>query len=446
MHPEPRAARAFDAASSMLRHRFDPCTRPDRPVPWWQPVRIRSRIPSGFAFALPDLAIPIPRSPSRIRFEALPPLSVYVHVPWCVRKCPYCDFNSHEARGAVPESEYVAALTADLESALPQVWGRKVYTVFFGGGTPSLLSDCAIDEILAAIRARLPLAPDAEVTLEANPGTFEAEKFAAFRAAGVNRLSIGIQSFSPQHLRALGRIHDDQEARRAIDIAQAIFDDINLDVMYALPGQTLDEARRDIETAASFGTVHLSAYHLSIEPNTYFHRYPPQLPEDDLAADMQQMIEDTLSARGYRNYETSAFATPGRECRHNLNYWRFGDYLGIGAGAHGKISLPDRVLREARVKHPREYLEAVGRGTHIEAAHDVSHRELPFEFMMNALRLTEGFRLRLFEERTGLPLAAALPRLDAAEARGFIVRDHERVAPTTLGRRFLNEVLQLFLP
>jgi oxygen-independent coproporphyrinogen-3 oxidase len=390
--------------------------------------------------------MPVARSASSIRFQALPPLSVYIHIPWCVRKCPYCDFNSHEAKGALPESEYVAALTADLESTLPQVWGRKVYTVFFGGGTPSLLTARAIDDVLAAIRARLPLAPDAEVTLEANPGTFEAEKFAAFRAAGVNRLSIGIQSFHPRHLQALGRIHGEREARHAIETAQAIFDDINLDVMYGLPGQTLAEARADIETAASFGTAHVSAYHLTIEPNTYFHRYPPQLPEDDLAADMQQTVEDTLSARGYRNYETSAFARAGRECRHNLNYWRFGDYLGIGAGAHAKISLPDRVLREARVKHPRDYLEAVRHGRHVEAARAVLHRELPFEFMMNALRLAEGFPLRLFEERTGVPLAAALPGLDIAEARGFIQRDHERAVPTTLGRRFLNDVLEIFLP
>jgi oxygen-independent coproporphyrinogen-3 oxidase len=390
--------------------------------------------------------MPVARSASSIRFQALPPLSVYIHIPWCVRKCPYCDFNSHEAKGALPESEYVAALTADLESTLPQVRGRKVYTVFFGGGTPSLLTARAIDDVLAAIRARLPLAPDAEVTLEANPGTFEAEKFAAFRAAGVNRLSIGIQSFHPRHLRALGRIHGEREAQHAIETAQAIFDDINLDVMYGLPGQTLAEARADIETAASFGTAHVSAYHLTIEPNTYFHRYPPQLPEDDLAADMQQTVEDTLSARGYRNYETSAFARAGRECRHNLNYWRFGDYLGIGAGAHAKISLPDRVLREARVKHPRDYLEAVRHGRHVEAAREVSHRELPFEFMMNALRLAEGFPLRLFEERTGVPLEAALPGLDIAEARGFIQRDHERAVPTTLGRRFLNDVLEIFLP
>jgi oxygen-independent coproporphyrinogen-3 oxidase len=333
-----------------------------------------------------------------------------------------------------------------LESALPQVWGRRVYTVFFGGGTPSLLSAAAIDDILAAIRARLPLAPDAEVTLEANPGAFEAEKFPAFRAAGVNRLSIGVQTLNPQHLQALGRIHDDREARRAVEIAQATFDDINLDFMYALPGQTLEEARADAEAAASFGAAHLSAYQLMIEPNTYFHRYLPDLPGHDLAADMQQMVEDTLSARGYRNYETSAFARPGRECRHNLNYWRFGDYLGIGAGAHGKISLPDRVLREARLKHPQAYLKAIDHGHHIEAAREVSQQELPCEFMMNALRLTDGFPLHLFEERAGLPLVAVLPGLDAAEARGFIVRDHDHVAPTQFGRRFLNDALQFFLP
>lgn len=395
---------------------------------------------------MPDVAIAVPRDGSRVRFAALPPLSVYVHVPWCVRKCPYCDFNSHEAKGALPESEYVAALAADLESALPQVWGRKVYTVFFGGGTPSLLSARAIDDVLGAIRARLPLAPDAEVTLEANPGACEAEKFAAFRTAGVTRLSIGVQSFHPGHLQSLGRIHDDRQARRAIEIAQASFDDINLDVMYGLPGQTLEQARADIETAVSFGTTHLSAYHLTIEPNTYFHRYPPQLPGDDLAADMQELVEDTLTARGYENYETSAYARPGHGCRHNLNYWRFGDYLGIGAGAHSKISLPDRVVREVRVKHPREYLNAIQQGRHVDMAQDVAPRDLPFEFMMNALRLTAGFPLRLFEERTGLPLAVGLHGLNVAEARGFIVRDHERAAPTLLGRRFLNEALQIFLP
>ncbi|MBL8541376.1 MAG: oxygen-independent coproporphyrinogen III oxidase-like protein [Betaproteobacteria bacterium] len=394
---------------------------------------------------MPEIAVPVSGGAAGIRFAVLPPLSVYVHVPWCVRKCPYCDFNSHEVKEALPERDYVAALTTDLESALPQVWGRKVYTVFFGGGTPSLLSARAIDDVLAAIRARLPVAPDAEVTLEANPGTFEAEKFAAYRAAGVNRLSIGIQSFEPRQLRALGRIHDDREARRAIEIAQASFDNFNLDVMYGLPHQTLAEARTDIETAAACGAPHLSAYHLAIEPNTYFHRFPPPLPADDVAADMQEMIEGVLASQGYRNYETSAFARPGSECRHNLNYWRFGDYLGIGAGAHSKISLPNRVLREARVRHPRAYMAAVGRGRHVDVAQEVVPRELPFEFVMNALRLSSGFPLRLFEERTGLPLAVVLPGLDVAEARGFIVRDHERAVPTPLGRRFLNDALQIFL-
>ncbi len=395
---------------------------------------------------MPEVVIPVAVGEAAVRFTVLPPLSVYVHVPWCVRKCPYCDFNSHEVKGAVPESEYVAALTADLEIALPQVWGRKVYTVFFGGGTPSLLSARAIDDILAAIRARLPVAPDAEVTLEANPGALEAEKFAAFRAAGINRLSIGIQSFEPRHLRALGRIHDDRQARRAVEMAQATFDNFNLDVMYGLPDQTLEQARADIETAASCGASHLSAYHLTIEPNTYFHRFPPPLPADDLAADMQEMVENILASRGYLNYETSAFARPSSECRHNLNYWCFGDYLGIGAGAHGKISLPDRILREVRVRHPRAYLEAAGQGRQVEAVNVVAPRDLPFEFMMNALRLSGGFPVRLFEERTGLPLGVALSGLDAAEARGFIVRDHERVAPTVLGRRFLNDALQVFLP
>jgi oxygen-independent coproporphyrinogen-3 oxidase len=394
---------------------------------------------------MPDAAISA-ASPAKVSFGALPPLSLYVHVPWCVRKCPYCDFNSHEAKETPPESDYVAALIADLESALPQIWGRKVYTVFFGGGTPSLFSARAIDAVLSGIRARLPLAPDAEVTLEANPGTFEAEKFAAFRAAGINRLSIGIQSFHPQHLRALGRIHDAREARRAIEIAQATFDEINLDMMYGLPRQTLDEARADIEAAASFGTPHVSAYHLTIEPNTYFHRFPPRLPGDDLAADMQEMVEGVLASSSYANYETSAFARPGSECRHNLNYWRFGDYLGIGAGAHTKISMPDRVLREARVRHPRAYMKAVSEGRQVEVVREVTRSGLLLEFMMNALRLHAGFPLRLFEERTGMPLAVAFSGLDAAEAQGFVARDHERVVPTALGRRFLNEALQIFLP
>ena len=380
-----------------------------------------------------------------VAFRALPPLALYVHIPWCVRKCPYCDFNSHEGRGALPEQEYVAALIADLEQALPLVWGRKIYSVFFGGGTPSLFSAQSIDTILSAVRARLPLDSGAEITLEANPGTFEAEKFRQFRAAGVNRLSIGIQSFNPAHLKALGRIHDDAEARRAIEIAHANFDNFNLDLMYGLPQQTLAEACADIEAAIGFAPPHLSAYHLTLEPNTYFHRFPPQLPDDDAAAAMQAAIEALLAGHGYGHYETSAFARPGMRSRHNLNYWTFGDYLGIGAGAHGKLSFPDRIVRQMRYKQPQQYMTSVAQGGAIQQQQDVGAREVGFEFMMNALRLTEGFETALFAERAGIPLNAVLRELGEAEQRGLITRDPLRIAPTPLGQRFLNDLLQLFL-
>ncbi|MBI3937284.1 MAG: oxygen-independent coproporphyrinogen III oxidase-like protein, partial [Betaproteobacteria bacterium] len=380
------------------------------------------------------------------RFQALPPLSLYVHIPWCVRKCPYCDFNSHEARSTVPEREYVEALVADLERALPSIWGRPVYSVFFGGGTPSLFSGESIDAILAAVRARVPLAADAEVTLEANPGTVEAAKFRAFRAVGVNRLSLGIQSFSPRHLKAIGRIHDDAEARHAIEIARGHFDNVNLDIMYALPEQTPEEARADIAAAIGYAPQHISAYHLTIEPNTYFYRFPPQLPDDDTAAAMQEGIEAALAAAGYEHYETSAFAKPGMRSRHNLNYWLFGDYLGIGAGAHSKLSLPGRVLRQMRYKQPRRYMEMTAQGKPVQEEHEVAPREISFEFMMNALRLTEGFPVALFEERAGLPLTTALRGLEEAERRGLVARDLTRVAPTALGRRYLNDLLQIFLP
>lgn len=379
-------------------------------------------------------------------FKALPPLSLYIHLPWCVRKCPYCDFNSHEPRGALPEAEYVEALVADLDRALPEIWGRKIYTIFFGGGTPSLFSAASIEAILSAVRARVPLMPEAEITLEANPGTVEAEKFRGFRAAGVNRLSLGIQSFNPRLLKAIGRIHDDAEARRAVDVAQAHFDNLNLDLMYALPGQTPDEAAADIAQAIAYGVPHVSAYHLTLEPNTVFHRYPPVLPDDDSAADMQEAAEGALAAAGYANYETSAFARPGAQCKHNLNYWTFGDYVGIGAGAHGKISLPDRVTREARWRSPREYLEKTSAGEPVQTRTPVATAALPGEFMMNALRLAEGFAFTLFEERTGLPRTTVLAQLDEAERRGLIVRDHEKVTPTERGRRFLNDLLALFLP
>ncbi|HEV8647569.1 MAG TPA: radical SAM family heme chaperone HemW [Burkholderiales bacterium] len=398
-----------------------------------------------------------------VALAALPPLSLYVHIPWCVRKCPYCDFNSHELKAPhtrsppltaeretvsiEPELErqYLSALIADLETALPQVWGRPVHTVFFGGGTPSLLSAQTLDELLSAIRARLPLAPDAEITLEANPGTFEAQKFVDFRTAGVNRLSIGIQSFDPAHLKALGRIHDGAQARAAIEIAQASFDNFNLDLMYALPGQTVAQTLADIDTAIGFGPEHISAYHLTIEPNTYFYRHPPQVPDQDVAADMQEAIEARLASAGYRHYETSAFARPGREARHNLNYWTFGDYLGIGAGAHSKLSFADRILRQMRVKHPRDYLEKMAAGVPVQQEQRLAAEELPFEFMMNALRLIDGFELRLFAERTGLPVHVLREALGAAERSGLIEQDHLRVRPTLRGQRFLNDLLQIFL-
>jgi len=387
---------------------------------------------------------------SRPALAALPPLSIYIHIPWCVRKCPYCDFNSHESKGAAPERAYIDALVSDLDYTLPKIWGRRVYSIFFGGGTPSLFSAAAIDEILAAVRARVALEADAEITLEANPGTFEAEKFRGFRDAGVNRLSIGIQSFHDPHLKALGRIHDSAEARRAIAIAQDNFDNINLDLMFALPGQSLAECEADVDTALSFATTHLSIYHLTLEPNTLFHRFPPPLPDDDLSADMQDMIQRKLAATGYANYETSAYARPGRDsdhrCRHNLNYWRFGDYIGIGAGAHGKISYPDRITREARFKQPQAFMDHAALGDAIQEAKTVAAGELPFEFMLNALRLTDGFPLALFVERTGLPLTAILPALDAAEAKGLIERDHVAVKPTARGRLFLNDLLEMFLP
>ena len=395
---------------------------------------------------MPAGSISVASTLGGVSLKALPPLSLYVHIPWCVKKCPYCDFNSHEARGTAPEQDYVEALSADLEHALPQIWGRRVYSIFFGGGTPSLFSARAIEELLAAFRARLNLAADAEITLEANPGTFESAKFRDYRACGVNRLSIGIQSFSQAKLRALGRIHDGDEARRAIGIAQAHFDNINLDLMYALPQQTLAEAGEDIETAAGYGTSHLSAYHLTLEPNTLFYRHPPPLPDSELAADMQDMIEERLAGRGYVNYETSAFAHPGRECRHNLNYWRFGDYLGIGAGAHSKLSFPDRILRQARYKQPREYLQKTAAGAPVQEEHALSPKDVGFEFMMNALRLADGFDVPLFAERTGLPISIAEQPLREAVQRGLITRDHVRIAPTKRGQRFLNDLLQLFLP
>jgi oxygen-independent coproporphyrinogen-3 oxidase len=387
-----------------------------------------------------------PAAAHRLRLAALPPLALYAHLPWCVRKCPYCDFNSHESRGALPEDEYVDALIADLESTLPSVWGRRVHSVFLGGGTPSLFSARSIDRLLAAIRARLPLEPDAEITLEANPGTFESDKFRGFRAAGVNRLSIGIQSFNPKHLKALGRIHDEREAQRAVEIAHANFENFNLDLMYALPEQTAADAERDLETAVAARAPHLSFYHLTIEPNTVFFARPPPVPDQDASAEIGDLVERRLLDAGYEHYETSAYARPGRACGHNLNYWRFGDYLGIGAGAHAKISHPERIVREVRARTPAEYMRRVGTGTHVVERRELERSDLPFEFMMNALRLADGFPVPTFTERTGLPIVAAERALAQAEARGLLERDRERIRPTALGRRYLNDLLELFLP
>nr|WP_211163094.1 radical SAM family heme chaperone HemW [Aromatoleum diolicum] len=386
--------------------------------------------------------------PERPQLKASPPLALYVHYPWCVKKCPYCDFNSHALRaggGDIPEQAYIDALIADLETALPQVWGRRVHSVFIGGGTPSLMSAAGLDRLLTGIRTLLPLDPLAEITLEANPGTVEAGRFRDYRAAGVNRLSLGIQSFNDSHLERLGRIHGGDEARRAIDTALAHFERVNLDLMYALPEQSLAEALADLDTALAFGVSHLSAYHLTLEPNTPFAHSPPPLPDADASADMQDAIEARLAAAGFRHYETSAFARPGQECRHNLNYWAFGDYLGIGAGAHGKLSSHEGIVREMRHKHPGRYLEGAQKGDFVQERRDVGVAELPFEFMMNALRLTDGFPRRLFADRTGVPLAAIEAELADARRRGLIEITADHIRPTEQGRHFLNDLLTLFL-
>ena len=385
-------------------------------------------------------------SPGKIRLTSLPPLSLYVHFPWCVRKCPYCDFNSHEWKGeAFPEDRYLDALRADLERALPLVWGRQVHTIFIGGGTPSLLSAKGLDRLLSDVRMLLPLDADAEITLEANPGTFEAAKFAQFRASGVNRLSIGIQSFNETHLKALGRIHDATQARKAVEIAAKNFDNFNLDLMFALPQQTLDECRADVETAISFAPPHLSLYHLTLEPNTLFAKYPPPVPDDDASADMQDFLHERTRAAGYERYEVSAYAQPHRKSRHNLNYWRFGDYLGIGAGAHTKLSFPQKIVRQVRYKHPTTYMDEALAGAAIQEETEVGPRDLPFEFMLNTLRLVEGFPVHSFNERTGLAMSAIEPALVEAEKRGLITRDTERIAPTPRGQDFLNDLQALFL-
>jgi oxygen-independent coproporphyrinogen-3 oxidase len=381
------------------------------------------------------------------RLTTLPPLTLYIHFPWCVKKCPYCDFNSHEPRdgiAAIPAERYVDALIADLDRVLPQVWGRRVHAVFIGGGTPSLIAPRALDRLMSEVRARLVLEADAEITLEANPGTVEAGRFADYRALGINRLSIGVQSFDDRFLAALGRIHDGDEARRAVAIARASFDNVNLDLMYALPGQTADDAVRDVAIARGFDPTHLSLYQLTVEPNTVFAKYPPRLPDDDAI----EAIEDALAAQvadgGWQRYEVSAYAQPGRESRHNLNYWNFGDYLGIGAGAHGKLSFPDRIVRQTRLRNPDLFLARAFEGAAFEEV-AVGAADLPFEFMLNALRLVDGVPATRFAERTGLALSSIEPRLALAEAKGLLRCDDLRIRPTAMGLRFLNDLQTLFL-
>ena len=385
--------------------------------------------------------------PGSISLPALPPLSLYVHYPWCVRKCPYCDFNSHQVDAAGGhEDEYLRALRADLEAALPLIWGRRIVSVFIGGGTPSLMSAGAVDRLLSDVRALLPLAADCEITLEANPGTFEAKRFASYRASGINRLSIGIQSFDSQKLAALGRIHDGLQAIAAIEIAQCHFDNFNLDLMYALPNQSLQQLQADVEQALTMQPPHLSLYQLTLEANTVFAKYPPVLPDEDTAAAMQDWLEQRTAKAGYRRYEISAYALRGSDCRHNLNYWTFGDYLGVGAGAHSKISFPHRIVRQVRFRQPDTYLARAAVGKFVAESHEVSRADLPFEFMLNALRLTEGVPTRSFFDRTGSPLSSLEPALDQAERRGLLQRDHQTVRPTSLGLRFLSDLQALFLP
>lgn len=384
--------------------------------------------------------------PGTLQLPALPPLALYVHLPWCLKKCPYCDFNSHEMNpSAMPEQRYLDALRADLEAALPLVWGREVHSIFIGGGTPSLFSPQGIDRLLSDVRARVKLAADAEITLEANPGTFEKDRFKAFRAAGVTRLSVGVQSFNDGFLRALGRVHDSRQAIAAVEEAAASFDTFNLDLMYALPGQTLEQLEQDVTQALALMPPHLSIYHLTIEPNTYFAKFPPVTPTDDLAYAMLDRITEMTAATGLERYEVSAYAKPGHRCWHNWNYWQFGDYLGIGAGAHSKISFPHRVVRQVRNREPKLYMDNALSGHAIAQDDEVARADLPFEFMLNALRLREGFALQDFRDRTGLPLSAIEKPLQEAQAKGLIERDLVRVKPTERGFDFLSDLQGLFL-
>ena len=410
-----------------------------------------SVVPDG---AVQPEAAPVQRDiqhymrPGTLQLPSLPPLSLYVHLPWCLRKCQYCDFNSHEARGGaagLPEDRYIDAVIADLEQALPLIWGRSVHSIFIGGGTPSLFSPESIDRLLSALRARLRVDAGCEVTMEANPGTFEKDRFRAFRGAGVTRLSIGVQSFDDRFLQALGRVHNSDQARAAVEEAAASFDTFNLDVMYALPGQTLADLEKDMATALSFAPPHISIYHLTIEPNTYFAKYPPVIPEDDMAYAMLDRITEMTGAAGMGRYEVSAYAKPGHASVHNGNYWSFGDYLGIGAGAHSKLSFAHRIVRQVRLRDPARYMDHALQGNALAQDDEVKRADLPFEYMLNALRLREGFALQDYLDRTGLPLSSIEKALKAAEAKGLITRDWQRVTPTERGFDFLSDLQELFL-
>ena len=388
-------------------------------------------------------------NPNKVSLSALPPLALYIHFPWCEKKCPYCDFNSHqikEGKAGFDEARYINALIADLETELPNTWGRKVHSIFIGGGTPSLLSAEGMDQLLCAIRARVNLEPDAEITMEANPGSVEAEKFAGFAKAGINRVSLGIQSFQDEQLKALGRIHNGEEAKRAIEIALKHFKSVNLDLMYGLPKQTLEAAKADIETALSFKTPHLSFYNLTLEPNTYFASFPPNLPsEDEIDAIYEQNL-DLLTKAGYQRYEVSAYAQKNQECKHNLNYWRFGDYIGIGAGAHGKVSYPDRITRQVRERQPEAYMTAMeSKGNALIENREIAAKDIPFEFMLNTLRLTDGVDTSTFSERTGLPLSVISKGLDEASKKGLLDENPSRLKATELGIRYLNNLQEMFL-
>lgn len=387
-------------------------------------------------------------SSSVFQFSALPPLSLYIHLPWCVRKCPYCDFNSHAVKDELPEAEYVDALLRDLEQDLPRVWGRRVVSIFIGGGTPSLFSPEALDRLLSALRARLPINADAEITLEANPGTAEQQRFREYRALGINRLSIGVQTFHDDALQRLGRIHGRDEAIRAAEMAHAAgFDNFNLDLMFALPQQTPKQAREDVATAIDLEPTHISYYQLTLEPNTLFHAQPPLLPDDDLAWQIQQAGQQQLAEADYAQYEVSAYARPHRQCAHNLNYWQFGDYLGLGAGAHGKLTdaSQQNITRLAKCRHPQEFMQSAGTTQSIQSERVISRKEVGLEFVMNALRLNQGFETSLFTAHSGQQIDLIDAPLRAAEEAGLLERNAQRIRASKKGRRFLDDLLTLFI-